>query len=59
MKFKLSKNVVKLKSDISTYFLDYSNKKMYKINNINEIDDKNKDEVINSLIEKGIIEVNE
>lgn len=59
MKFKLSKNVVKLKSDISTYFLDYSNKKMYKINNINEIDDNNKDEVINSLIEKGIIEVNE
>lgn len=59
MKFKLSKNVVKLKSDISTYFLDYSNKKMYKINNINEIDDNNKDEVIKSLIEKGIIEVNE
>lgn len=59
MKFKLSKNVVKLKNDISTYFLDYSNKKMYKINNINEIDDNNKDEVIKSLIEKGIIEVNE
>lgn len=32
---------------------------MYKINNINEIENDNNDKLINSLIEKGIIEVNE
>lgn len=31
MKFKLSKNVVELKDDICTYFLDYSNKKCIKL----------------------------
>lgn len=59
MKYKLAKNVVELKNDTSTYFLDYSNKKMYKINNTNETSNDYSDELINSFIEKGIIEVNE